>query len=80
MHDLRFQSLSIINQSLSFSYIANPSNKIEISNFDDDNLLFIKKIIAYLKSIINFILNNNNDNINNKNIIKINWLKITRMA
>ena len=45
-------------------------------NSDNNNLSFIRKIIVYSKSIIDLTLDNNNNSINNKNIIKVSWLRI----
>jgi hypothetical protein len=51
MHDRRFQGLPAAGQSLSSGCTADPSEEPEMSDSDDDDLSFVRKIIARSKSI-----------------------------
>jgi hypothetical protein len=77
---------SVVRQQfLSFDYTADLSKNEEVFNFDnDDNLLFIRQILAFLKrviKIINFIYDDNSNNKDdNGNYIKVSWLRYIRTA
>jgi hypothetical protein len=62
MHGRRFQGLPAAGPSLSSGCTADPSEKAEMSDSDDDGLPSARKIIARSKSIIDLTLDDDDEN------------------
>jgi hypothetical protein len=61
MHDRRFQGLPAAGQPLSSGCTADPSEEAEMSDSDDDDLPFARKIIARSKWTIDLTLDDDGD-------------------
>ena len=51
-----------------------------MSDSDDDDLPSVRKIIARSRSTIDLTLDDDDDSVNDKNVIEVSWLRITRTA
>ena len=51
-----------------------------MSDSDDDDLPSVRKIIARSRSTIDLTLDDDDDNVSDKNVIEVSWLRITRTA
>src|SRR5437588_7869867 len=71
MHDRRFQGLPAAGQPLSSGCMADLSEEAEMSDSDNDNLFSVRKIIARSKSIIDLILDDDDDSAGDKNAIEV---------
>jgi hypothetical protein len=80
MHDRRFQGLPAAGQPLSSGCTADPSEEVEMSDSDDDDLPSVRKIIARSKSIIDLTLDDDDDSAGDKNAIEVSELGITQTA
>jgi hypothetical protein len=81
--------LLAVSQLLLFTYTADLSKDKEVFNFNDDgddnnDLPFVKQILAslkWLKHVIDFIDNDNdNKESDDDDFIEVNWFKTTRTA
>src|SRR3954452_6866129 len=65
------QGLPATGQSLSSGCTADPSEEAEISDFDDDGLPSVRKIIARSKSTIDLTLDDDDDSASDKNTTEV---------